>query len=109
MPRYDEMDDLLRQVRARLGLEETPSESHSPAVEARPTLETMRESRQYERVMECTQSLLRDAEALRELLGPEHVHTLSATQHEHILSVLNSVLQELWSSEVMLRRARLHD
>jgi len=109
MPRYDEMEDLLRQVRARLGLEETPTESQSPAVESRPTPMAMRESRQYERVMDCTRALLREAEALRELLGPEHVHTLSATQHEHVLSVLNSVLQELWSSEVTLRRARLHD
>ncbi len=109
MPRYDEMDDLLRQVRACLGHEEAPTESQSPAVESRPALEAMRQSRQYERVMDCTRTLLRDAEVLRELLGPEHVHTLSATQHEHILSVLNSVLQELWSSEVTVRRARLHD
>ncbi|HEY8684080.1 MAG TPA: hypothetical protein VIO57_00580 [Chloroflexota bacterium] len=107
MPRYDEMDDLLRQVRARLGQEEAPIES--PAVEARPTRDAVQQNRQYERVIECTHALLRDAEALRELLGPEHVYTLSAGQHEHIQSVLNSVLQELWSSEVTLRRVRLHD
>lgn len=109
MARYDEMDDLLRQVRARLGHEEAPAKSQLPAVESQPPLEAVQQSGQYERVMDCTESLLRDAEALRALLGPEHVHTLSATQHEHILSVLNSVLQELWSSEVTVRRARLHD
>jgi hypothetical protein len=107
MPRYEEMDDLLRQVRARLGQEEVPTES--PEVEARPVLGTMRQDWQYERVITGIQVLLRDAEALRELLGTEQIHTLSATQHEHVLLVLNSVLQELWSSEVTLRRARSHD
>jgi hypothetical protein len=107
MPRYDEMDDLLRHVRARLGHEEVPTES--AAVEPQPALDAESQSRHYERVMACTQAVLRDAEALRELLGPEHVYTLSATQHEHVLSVLSAVLQELWNSEVTLRRARLHD
>jgi hypothetical protein len=109
MPRYDEMDDLLRRVRARLGPEEAPTEFQAPVVESRPALEAARQSRQYERVMDCTQSLLHDAEALRALLSPEQIHTFSATQHEYILSVLNSVLQELWSTEVTVRRARLHD
>jgi hypothetical protein len=107
MPRYEEMDDLLRQVRARLGQEEVPTES--PEVEVRPVLDGVRQDRQYERVMAGMQALLRDAEALRELLGPEQAHTLSATQYEHVLSVLDSVLQELWNSEVTVRRARLHD
>lgn len=107
MPRYDEMDDLLRHVRARLGPEKAPPES--PTVESRPALDVRSQNQQYERVIDSTQAVLRDAEALRELLGLEHIYALNATQHEHILSILNAVLQELWSSEVTLRRARLHD
>ena len=70
MPRYDEMDDLLRQVRARLGLEEIPTESQSPAIEVRPAPDAVQQSRLYERVMTCTEALLHDAEALRALLSP---------------------------------------
>jgi len=106
MPRYDEMDDLLRHVRERLAGESAETE---PVAESWPSFDVLRQDGQYERVLACTQALLRDAESLREALGAEHVHTLSATQHEHVLSVLNSVMQELWSSEVALRRAALHD
>jgi hypothetical protein len=107
MPRYDEMDDLLRHVRERLVGES--AETEPAAAEPRPSLDVLRQAGQYERVLACAQALLREAESLREALGAEHVHTLSATQHEHVLSVLNSVMKELWSSEVMLRRAALHD
>jgi hypothetical protein len=107
MPRYDEMDDLLRHVRQRLVDEVAPTEP--AAAEPRPSLDVLPPDGQYDRVLARIQSLLRDAELLREHLGAEHVHTLSAVQHEHVLAALNSVMQELWSSEVMLRRARLHE
>jgi hypothetical protein len=107
MPRYDEMDDLLSRVRERLVGEVDPTET--PAVASRPAYDTLQQDRQYEAVLACTQALLRDAESLHELLGSENVHILSAAQQEHVLSVLNSVMQEFWSSEVTLRRAGLHE
>jgi hypothetical protein len=107
MPRYEGMTDLLRHVRERLVDESAPTEP--TAAESRPSLDVLRQDGQYERIVASAQTLMREAELLRELLGAEHVHTLSAAQHEHVLSVLNSVMQELWSSEVTLRRARLHD
>jgi hypothetical protein len=107
MPRYDEMDDLLSRVRERLVDEATPSEP--PAAASRPSLDMLQQDRQFEAALACTRALLHHAESLRELLGAENVHTLSAAQQEHVLSVLNSVMQELWSSEVTLRRAGLHD
>lgn len=107
MPRYEEMDDLLRRVRERL-VNEAASTGPTAAL-YRPSWDVIRPDDPYERVLACIQALVRDAELLHELLGAEHVHSLSAEQHEHVLSILNSVMQELWSSEVMLRRAGLHD
>jgi hypothetical protein len=107
MPRYDEMDDLLSRVRERLVDEAAPTET--PAAASRRSFDSLQQDRQYEDVLACNQALLRHAESLRELVSAENAHTLTAAQQEHILSVLNSVMQELWSSEVTLRRAGLHD
>ncbi len=105
MPRYDEMDDLLRRVRDRL----VDADPEAQPEAAQPWLSVAAQEDQCERVLACTQALMRDAELLRELVAGEHLHALSAVQHEHVLSVLSSVMQELWSSEVTLRRAELHD
>lgn len=107
MPRYDEMDEVLRHVRERLTGEAARTEEAIPAPQ--PSRDSGWGNGQYDRIVACAQSLLRDAEQLRELLDAEHIHTLSSAQHEHVLSALNAVMHELWSAEVMLRRARLHE
>lgn len=106
MPRYDEMDDLLRRVRNRLVGTETESEDAPPA---RLPIGLQRDEDQYERVLACTQALLNQAELLRELTGMEALSDWSAAQREHVLTVLARVVRELWSAEVAVRRAGLHD
>lgn len=109
MPRYEEMDDLLQRVRDRLVDLPGETETAPSREESASSWDVVPAEEQYDRVLACTQGLLRDAELLRELLGADYLDTLNAAQFEHILSVLNSVMQELWSSEVSLRRAELHD
>ena len=106
MPRYDEMDDLLRRVRDRLV--ETAAETRD-ASEARSPLNLQRDDDQYERVLACMQALLHQAEVLRELTEMAELSGWSASQREHVLTVLAGVARELWNAEVTVRRAGLHN
>ncbi|HEX6510493.1 MAG TPA: hypothetical protein VF221_22925 [Chloroflexota bacterium] len=105
MPRYEEMDDLLQRVRNRFA--ERPADAEQSREMGRPSVDVLKADGQYEGAVACMQALVRDAESLRDLLSSEHAQSLGSKQHEHLLSLLNSVLQELWSSEVLLRRAAL--
>lgn len=102
MPRYEEMDDLLRRVRERLvdGLPERAVVDAKP--QSSPPVFSL--EGQYECALECMQALLRTAEALREHVGAECAQTFTQEQHEHLLSLLSAVMRELWSSEVALQR-----
>jgi hypothetical protein len=101
------MDDLLRRVRERLG-DGTSAPERSDTT-AWPILDVLQPEEPYERAVASIQSLLREAESLHGLLSAEYVKTLTAEQHHHLLTVLNTVMQELWSSEVTLRRAGLYE
>ena len=102
MPRYEGMEDLLRRVRERL-VDEPAAMETGTAAHAYPM------DRTYEQVLTCMQGLMRQAEVLRNTLSAEQIHALSPKQQEHILLELNAVMQELWSSEVLLRRAGLNE
>ncbi len=105
MARYEDMDDVLRRVRERMVEVSQPSTCEER--EVTPSFDVLHQEDHYERVEACVQTLTASSELLRELLASEHLAEFSSAQHSHLLSALNSILQQLWSSEVSLRRAAL--
>jgi hypothetical protein len=107
MARYEEMDELLDRVRRRLV--DRPQSAENQESEPTRLFDVVPRDDRFDQIMACTQMLMASAESLRELLASDTEGALTSEQQKHILSVLNSVLQELWSSEVSLRRAALSD
>jgi len=96
MPRYEGMDDLLQQVRDRLGvLEQAPHPSEEPDAQEG-----------YASLLEAVVLVVRDAGQLRSLLASEKLRAVTSQQHEELLSLLGKALRELWSCKAALERTR---
>lgn len=103
MARYEGMEELLQRVRDRLGGPGTPPDDRIR--EGIPRLVLPLHEQQYFLAIDATQAIARQADALRELLSPEFVRTLSSQQHENLLAAVDGVARELWSVEGALQQA----
>lgn len=95
MPRYEGMDDLLEQVRARLGVLDPVPRTEDDATEL---------GQHFEAALEIVLLLVRDAGQLREQLGSGKVDRLTSEEREEIRSLIGKALRELWSCKALLER-----
>lgn len=102
MARYEGMEDLLQRVREHLEVE--GDAAMSPSGPAGSSANLLTREQPYESALENLLLLLHDAEQLRERLTPGRLHALPKEQHDDLQSLLNKVLQELWSCEAALQR-----
>lgn len=105
MARYEGMDELLQRVREHLDAAEPPaSGSQAGPIPGFPSGE-----QPYESALENLLLIMHDAEQLRGRLTPGRVHAMSREQHDDLQSILNKVLQELYSCDAVLQRFRVPD
>lgn len=106
MARYEGMEEIIQRLTLRFGQED--GERQTPGQATGSFLGTPIENQQYSEATQSTMRLLREAEHLHDLLAGG-AGTLSQREHDDLLVLLGTLLQELWNCEVCLQRVAPYD
>lgn len=99
MPRYEGMDDLLKQVRERLEGGQEQREVNQGLCDAVLPVD----GATYDTLIGGLGVLLREAEVVSALVTSPQSGSLTAPQRDHVLQLLGRVLEELWTAEAALQ------
>jgi hypothetical protein len=99
MPRYEGMDEILQQVRHRLGVDEAVERADTARGQA---IQLATPDGPFDRAVEGMILLMHDAEQLRRLLDPEQIRLLTSDQCAELRSVLARVQRELSAAMTQL-------
>lgn len=98
MPRYDEMDDIVRRVRDRL-VQGRPADV-APGL---PFSAHATGRDDYAEAVELIMLALRHAQQLHEHLNPDAIHCITSDEHDDLVNLLGRVIRELQSCQAGLQ------